>query len=66
MQIICKQAFRFADAVISTDADGNVEAKERAHIIVQPGYRPVEVPAYVKDDATFKAGVAAELIEVIS
>jgi len=65
MQIICKQAFRFADTVITTDADGNREAKERAHIIVSPGYRPVEVPAYVKDDPTFKAGVAAELIEVL-
>ena len=65
MQIICKQAFRFADTVITTDADGNVEAKERAHIIVQPSFRPTDVPEYVKDDATFKAALAAELIEVI-
>lgn len=65
MQIISRRAFRFADAVITTDADGNLEAKERAHVIVQPGYRPVEVPEYVKDDPTFKAALAAELIEVI-
>ena len=66
MQIISRRAFRFADTVISTDAAGNVEAKERAHVIVQPGYRPVEVPDWAKDDATFKAGVAAELIEVLN
>jgi len=66
VQIICKQAFRFADTVISTDAVGNVEAKERSSIIVQPGYRPVEVPEYVKDDPTFKAALAAELIEVLN
>ena len=65
MQIISRRAFRFADVEVTTDADGNVEAKERAHVIVQPGYRPVEVPEYVKDDATFKAALAAELIEVL-
>ena len=65
MQIISRRAFRFADTVITTDTDGNKEYKERSSIIVQPGYRPVEIPDWAKDDATFKAALACGDVEVI-
>ena len=65
ISIISRRAFRFADTVITTDADGNKEYKERSSIIVQPSYRPTDVPDWAASDATFKAALAAELIEVI-
>jgi len=65
MQIISRRAFRFADTVISTDAAGNVEAKERAHVIVSPGYKPVTVEDWAANDATFKAALACGDVEVI-
>ena len=65
MQIISRKTFRFADTVITTDADGNVEAKERAHVIVSPGYKPVTVEDWAANDATFKAAVACGDVEIL-
>jgi hypothetical protein len=65
MQLISRKAFRFADTTLVTDADGNVECKERAAIIVQPTYRPTEVPDWAKDDPTFKAAVACGDVEIL-
>ena len=65
MQIIVKQAFHFLDAVMEPDTDNNLVRKVRNSMICQPSFRPQNVPDWVANDATFKAGVAAELIEVL-
>jgi len=66
MQIIVKRAFHFLDATIEPDANGELIQKVRNSLICQPSFRPQTVPDWVKDDRTFKAGVEAELIEVLN
>ena len=66
MQIICKQALLFKDAIMEPATNGELVEKVRSSIIVQPSYRPTTVPDWVKDDATFKNALAVGSIEVIN